>query len=64
MAVPAFKAVWGAIVLSLVGSIPTPSAFDQGHMTTLIRPTNILETPFLTLSVLSLHMLGLHSLLS
>ncbi len=26
MAVPAFKAVWGAIVLSPVGSIPTPSA--------------------------------------
>lgn len=26
MAVPAFKAVWGAIALSPVGSIPTPSA--------------------------------------
>ncbi len=26
MAVPAFKAVWGAVVLSPVGSIPTPSA--------------------------------------
>jgi len=26
VAVPAFKAVWGAIALSPVGSIPTPSA--------------------------------------
>ena len=28
VAVPAFKAEWGAIALSLVGSIPTPSAND------------------------------------
>jgi hypothetical protein len=29
VAVPAFKAVRGAIVLSLVGSIPTPSAISR-----------------------------------
>ena len=34
VAVPAFKAVWGAIALSPVGSIPTPSA-------KLSRPGNI-----------------------
>jgi len=28
VAVPAFKAVWGAIALSPVGSIPTPSAIN------------------------------------
>jgi len=37
VAVPAFKAVWGAIALSPVGSIPTPSASDGDDVTFSLR---------------------------